>query len=145
MEGLRITNKLSEMDFDGIHEFIRHSYWAKGMPATTLKKALENSLCFAVIDQEGHQRAFARLITDHATFAYLADVFVAEAYRGQGISKWLIEAVLSHSSAQGLRRILLATEDAHGLYQQFGFNEVTVEEARTLMQIRDPNVYLSEL
>jgi len=125
----RVSSELSEMDFDVIHGFIANSYWAQGMPAALLQKALSNSLCFGVFDKDNQQLAFARLITDKATFAY----------RGLGLSKMMMAAIMEHPDLQGLRRIMLATRDAHGLYAQFGFKAVDTPE--TLMQIRLENPY----
>lgn len=142
MKDYRITCQLNEMDFATIHGFIASSYWAQGMPSDTLQKALANSLCFAVLDSQQHTLAFARVITDKATFAYLADVFVVENERGKGISKYLVEYIVAHEELQGLRRFMLATQDAHGLYEKFGFNLVDKAESTSLMQIRDPDVYL---
>lgn len=122
-----------------IHDYLsRSSYWAEGVPADIVARSIEGSLCFGVYDG-GRQIGFARMITDKATFAYLADVFIDEAYRGNGLAKWLMECILSHPDLQGLRRILLATRDAHGLYAQFGFHPL----ARTdrWMEIHDPAVY----
>lgn len=136
----RVSSELSEMDFDVIHGFISNSYWAQGMPAALLQKALSNSLCFGVFDKDNQQLAFARLITDKATFAYLADVFVLESHRGLGLSKMMMAAIMEYPDLQGLRRIMLATRDAHGLYAQFSFKAVDAPE--TLMQIRFENPYL---
>jgi len=136
----RVSSELSEMDFDVIHGFIANSYWAQGMPAALLQKALSNSLCFGVFDKDNQQLAFARLITDKATFAYLADVFVLESHRGLGLSKMMMAAIMEHPELQGLRRIMLATRDAHGLYAQFGFG--AVDHPETLMQIRLEKPYL---
>lgn len=136
----RVSSELSEMDFDVIHGFISNSYWAQGMPAALLQKALSNSLCFGVFDKDNQQLAFARLITDKATFAYLADVFVLESHRGLGLSKMMMATIMEHPDLQGLRRIMLATRDAHGLYAQFGFG--AVDHPETLMQIRLENAYL---
>ncbi|WP_448556385.1 GNAT family N-acetyltransferase [Thalassotalea montiporae] len=144
MNGYRISYQLADMDFEVIHGFISSSYWAKGMPATTLHKALANSLCFAVLNQQEQTLAFARVITDKATFAYLADVFVLESERGKGLSKYLVEHIVSHEDLQGLRRFMLATQDAHSLYEKFGFNSVDENESKSLMQIRDPDVYLAK-
>ena len=130
----------AEMDFEVIHGFISNSYWAQGMPKALLRKALANSMCFAVLDSQAKQGAFGRLITDKATFAYLADVFVLESHRGLGLSKLMMTSIMEHPDLQGLRRIMLATRDAHGLYAQFGFNAVDTPE--TLMQIRLENPYL---
>jgi N-acetylglutamate synthase-like GNAT family acetyltransferase len=136
----RVSTEQSEMDFEVIHGFISNSYWAQGMPKALLRKALANSLCFGVFNQDNQQVAFARLITDKATFAYLADVFVLESHRGLGLSKLMMASIMAHPELQGLRRIMLATRDAHGLYAQFGFNAVDTPE--TLMQIRLENPYL---
>ncbi|EGT3625151.1 GNAT family N-acetyltransferase [Morganella morganii] len=136
----RVSTEQSEMDFEVIHGFISNSYWAQGMPKALLRKALANSLCFGVFDKDKQQVAFGRLITDKATFAYLADVFVLESHRGLGLSKLMMASIMEHPELQGLRRIMLATRDAHGLYAQFGFNAVDTPE--TLMQIRLENPYL---
>ena len=141
--GYRVSTDQAEMNLEVIHGFISNSYWAQGMPKALLQKALANSLCFGVFDKDNQQVAFGRLITDKATFAYLADVFVLESHRGLGLSKLMITAILEHPELQGLRRIMLATRDAHGLYAQFGFNAVDTPEM--LMQIRPakPYQYLS--
>lgn len=123
--GYRISSQTQDMNVNIIHGFISHSYWAKDIPLTLMKTAIENSLCFGIFDQDNQQVAFARMITDRATFAYLSDVFVVEQHRGKGLSKWLIQAILAHPELQGIRRMLLATSDAHGLYQQFGFKALT--------------------
>lgn len=141
MQGFRITNSLDEMDLNAIYLFISNSYWAQGIPKELFEKALRNSLCFAVFDATNQQVGFARVITDRATFAYLADVFVVEKHRGKGISKWLISEILSYGELQGLRRMMLATRDAHGLYEQFGFSPI--EPVENFMQIWKPKVYQS--
>tara|TARA_B100000586_G_C20034663_1_gene394840 strand:+ start:625 stop:1053 length:429 start_codon:yes stop_codon:yes gene_type:complete len=134
-----ITNHLPEMDFQTIHEFIRNSYWAKNIPVATLHKALENSLCFAALDEQQNTIGFARMITDRATFGYLADVFVLPAWQGRGVSRKILDAVVTHPDLQGLRRFMLATKDAHGLYKKYGFSPV--EDASPLMQIWQPDIY----
>jgi GNAT superfamily N-acetyltransferase len=104
-----------------IHDFLSNrSYWAEGRPLEVVRRALANALCFGLYER-GRQVGLARVVTDRATFAWLCDVFVLEAYRGRGLSKWLIACVLSHPALRGLRRILLGTRDAHGLYERFGF------------------------
>ncbi|TDO95909.1 GNAT family N-acetyltransferase [Marinomonas balearica] len=130
-------------DFDSIHSFLTDSYWAKNIPKETLKKAIENSLCFAIILESNppQQVGFARMITDKATFAYLADVFILEEHRGKGLSKRLMEHIVSHPDLQGLRRIMLATKDAHTLYSKYGFEPI--EQVSRLMQVWNPNVYLN--
>lgn len=143
MQGYRISTVFEEMDLDCIHQFISQSYWAKGVPRDTLDKAIRNSLCFGVFTDSNQQVAFARLITDKATFAYLADVFVLSEYRGNGISKWLVSEIVSHPDLQGLRRMILATRDAHGLYEQCGFKPI--EPVENFMQIWQPDVYQEKI
>lgn len=132
------TNK-ARLDIDYIHEYLStRSYWAENIPLDVVKKSIKGSLCFGIfIDKQ--QIGFARVITDMACFAYLADVFVDEKYRGLGLSKWLMEVIVSHPDLQGLRRFLLATRDAHGLYEQFGFSILSFPEK--WMHIHNPDVY----
>jgi N-acetylglutamate synthase-like GNAT family acetyltransferase len=127
------------MNLSVIHDFISSSYWATGIPLETLKTAIENSLCFGVFTNEGAQVGFARAITDTATFAYLADIFILEAHRGKGLSKWLMTVIMSHPHLQNLRRISLATRDAHELYKQFGFQALA--NPQTFMEVWRPDVY----
>lgn len=135
----RVTSSLADMDFQTIYAFIRTSYWAQNIPETTLIKALQNSVCFAVLTENNDTAGFARVITDKATFGYLADVFVLQDFRGQGVSRLLMDAVVAHPDLQGLRRFMLATRDAHGLYKKYGFTPV--EDASPLMQIWQPDIY----
>lgn len=139
IEGFRISSDYNDMDVDAIHVFLSRSYWAKGIPKATLRKSMWNSVCFGVFDSSGAQVGFARTITDSATFAYLADVYILEAHRGKGLSKWLISEVLAHPELQGLRRILLASLDARGLYDKFGFKALATPE--TFMEVWTPDVY----
>jgi N-acetylglutamate synthase-like GNAT family acetyltransferase len=139
MEGYKISSNLDDMDMAVIHDYITRSYWAKGIPKTVLNKAMQNSLCFGVFTTPGEQIGFARMISDSATFAYLADVFILDAHRGRGLGKWLLGTILAHPDLQGLRRITLATLDAHGLYEQFGFKSLS--SPNRLMEILDPDVY----
>ena len=139
MNEFRVTTNIEEMDFEKIYRFISNSYWAKGIPKKIMIKAIENSLSFAVINTNNQLIGFARMITDRATFAYLADVFIEKEYRGLGLSRFLVSAIISHSELQGLRRVMLATKDAHGLYEKFGFERI--ENQEMLMQILQPNVY----
>ncbi len=136
-----ISTDRSRLDIGVIHGFLTESYWAKGVPVSVVQKSIENSLCFGVYDTTSavQQIGFARAITDYATFAYLADVFILEPHRGKGLSKWLISCILAHPELQGLRRWMLATRDAHGLYRQFGFE--AVEGSTRLMAITNPDVY----
>lgn len=139
MQGFKISTDKQELDLDVIHDFVSKSYWAAGIPKDTMQQAINNSLCFGVYKDNGEQVGFARLITDSATFAYLADVFILEECRGLGLSKLLMDSVINHSSVPGLRRMMLATRDAHGLYAQYGFEEVVNPEI--LMQKWQPNIY----
>jgi GNAT superfamily N-acetyltransferase len=115
-----ITTDRDRLDIEAIHDFLVRSYWSPGVPIDTVKRAIANSLCFGVFHGQ-EQIGLARVITDKATFAYLADVYILDSHRGKGLSKWLLEVMQSHEDLQGLRRFMLATRDAHGLYAQFGF------------------------
>ena len=118
-----ISTDPNRLDLPLIHEFLSNSYWAKGRPMEVVERSIENSLCFGAYHND-RQIAFARLITDRAVFAYLADVFVIEKYRGRGISTMLISEVLKHPDIQGVQITLLATKDARNLYEKFGFKRV---------------------
>jgi GNAT superfamily N-acetyltransferase len=133
-----ISTDPARLDLAVIHDFLTNSYWAKGIPLTTVRKSIEHSLCFGVYD-ENRQVGLARVVTDYATFAYLADVFILASHRGQGLSKWLMECVVGHPDLQGLRRWLLMTRDAHGLYQKVGFRSLPSPE--WVMEILDRDVY----
>ncbi|KAA3440121.1 GNAT family N-acetyltransferase [Rufibacter hautae] len=126
------------LQLDTIHKFLSQAYWSKGIPRQVVKRAIDHSLCVGVY-YEGKQAAFARLVTDYTTFAYLCDVFVLEEYRGNGLSKWMLKAFRAHPELQGLRRWMLATEDAHDLYTQFGFEPLPHPER--FMQLHTPNIY----
>lgn len=122
-----------------VHGYLaEESYWAKNIPREVVADAIANSLCFALLHQ-GMQVGFARVITDRATIAYLGDVFVLSAYRGKGLSKWLMECIMDHPELQGLRRWILLTGDAHGLYEKFGFTRAAAPEK--WMEKFDPLVY----
>lgn len=108
------------LDIDVICGFLSRSYWAGNRPRAVIAKSIQYSLSFGLYDGE-RQIGFARVVSDHATFAYLMDVFIEEGYRGLGLGKWLLQCIFSHPELQGLRRWGLATSDAHGLYSQFGF------------------------
>jgi GNAT superfamily N-acetyltransferase len=118
-----VSTDRSLLDLQVIHGYLSTSYWAAGVPEEVVGQSIENSLNFGVYRGE-EQVGFARVVTDRATFAYLADVFVLEAHRGQGLGKWLVEVVLSHPDLQGLRRWMLATRDAHDLYRRYAFTEL---------------------
>ena len=126
-DGYVISTDPARLDVDVIHRFLTESYWAAGVPRDVVKRSIEQSLPFGLYT-ENRQIGFARVITDRATFAYLADVFVLDEFRGEGLGKWLIEVVVSHSELAGLRRWMLATRDAHGLYRKSGFTELSQPE-----------------
>jgi GNAT superfamily N-acetyltransferase len=133
-----VTCDPARMDRALIAEFLASTYWAKGIPAATVERSLANSLCFALLEGD-RQIGFARVISDYTTIALLNDVFVLPAYRGRGLAKWLMECVTSHSELQGLRRWILATRDAHGLYGKFGFTPLKKPEV--FMERHNPDVY----
>ena len=141
-DGFLISTDPARLDLDMIHRFLTHSYWARGIPREVVARSIEHSLCFGIYD-EGRARlprpaseagggaplaGFARVISDFATFAYLGDVFVMDAYRGRGLGRWLMESIVDHPRLEGLRRWMLVTRDAHGLYSKFGFRPVKAPE-----------------
>lgn len=138
MNEFTITFDQSRFDVDAIHAFLTEAYWCVGIPHEVVRKAIEGSLCIgALADQQ--QVGFARLVTDRATFGYLADVYVLPAYRGQGLSYRMLNALFDHPDVQGLRRMLLATRDAHGLYAKFGFTPLAAPPR--FMELHKPDVY----
>jgi GNAT superfamily N-acetyltransferase len=119
-----ISTDTRRLNVDVIHNFLSNeSYWSPGIPRAIVERAIHNSLCFGVYHHTA-QVGFARVVTDRSTFALLADLFILSAHRGKGLSKWLMGCVVGHADLQGLRRLLLLTSDAHGLYRQFGFHEL---------------------
>lgn len=137
---IKISTDKSKLDLSIIHDYLANqSYWAKGIPLEIVKKSIENSICFGIYESE-KQIGFARVISDCATFAYLCDVFVLEEYRGKGVSKFLMKCILQNPDFQGLRRWSLATYDAHGLYEQFGFKLISRPDRA--MEILNMDVYL---
>ena len=130
-----ISTDRARLDVALVHEFLRTSYWAEGRRRSVVERSIEHSLCFGVYHL-GRQVAFARVVSDRAVFAYLMDVFVVPEFRGRGISKALMRAVLDHPDLQNLRLFLLATRDAHGLYERFGFGPLA--EPERMMAIRNP-------
>ncbi|MFT5286184.1 MAG: GNAT superfamily N-acetyltransferase [Planctomycetota bacterium] len=134
-----VSTDREQMDLDLIYSNLARSYWAKDIPKETVARSMEHSLCIGVFDRDHSQVAFGRVITDFATFAYIGDVFVIEACRGKGIGKLIMRSIMELSELQGLRRMILATRDAHGLYVQFGFSELA--NPTQLMEIRDSEIY----
>jgi len=138
MASYEITSDKARLDIDAIHGFLSQSYWCAGIPRAVVERAIANSVCFGAF-HEGRQVAFARVVTDKATFAYLADVYVLPEHRGRGLSRRLMEHLIGHPELQGLRRMLLATRDAHGLYAKFGFTPLAAPQR--LMELHRPDVY----
>lgn len=133
-----ISTDNNRLDTRTIHDFIANqSYWAQGRPIETMQRALDNSLNFGLYRND-QQIGFARVVTDYATFAWIADVFVLPEHRGRGLSKWLMELILSHPELQGFRRWVLATKDAHSLYARFGF--IALHRPERWMERPDPNM-----
>jgi GNAT superfamily N-acetyltransferase len=134
-----ITTDVAKVDIDVVHQFLsEHSYWAQGIPRETVERSARHSICFSVLHEDA-LIGFARVTSDRATVAYVGDVFVLPAHRGKGISKWLMECIAGHPDLLGLRRWMLATADAQGLYSQFGFTPL--KAPARWMEKHDPNVY----
>ena len=134
-----ISTDRSRVDVEAVHRFLSgDSYWSPGIPLEVVRRGIENSLPFGVY-RDREQVGFARVTTDFATFAYLADVYVLDAVRGQGLGKWLVETIMTHPELQGLRRWMLVTRDAHGLYARHGFTPLKAPER--VMERHDPDVY----
>jgi GNAT superfamily N-acetyltransferase len=133
-----ISTNRDALDLDVIHNSLADSYWAAGIPRDVVARSIQNSLCFGIYQQQ-QQVGFARVISDFATYAYIADVFVVDGFRGRGLGKWLMECIMAYPQLQHLRRWGLATRDAHGLYQQFGFSALTSPERH--MERYNQNVY----
>ena len=133
-----VSTEKGRLDLHMIHDYLTTSYWAAGIPFATVAHSIEHSLAFGIYTRD-QQIGFARVITDYATFAYIGDVFVLKAFRGQGLSKWLMEIIMAHPELQGLRRWILLTKDAHGLYKQYGFTSVNAPER--YMERFFPDVY----
>lgn len=133
-----ISTEKSKIDVDEVHQFLSHSYWAENVSKNIVQKSIDNSFCFGVYHYR-KQVGFARVISDFATFAYLADVFILPDDRGKGLSKWLMQVIVDHPKLDGLRRFTLATRDAHKLYSQFGFT--ALDKPDRWMQRHNPDVY----
>jgi GNAT superfamily N-acetyltransferase len=139
-DSYEISSDPARLDIDAIHAWLTHSYWSPGIPRGIVARAVTHSLCFGVyLRASGKQVGFARLVTDHATFAYLCDVYVLEDHQGRGLGKQLMRTVMQHPAVTGARRVMLATRDAHGLYRQCGFVDTTGNV--NLMEIVRPDIY----
>ncbi len=139
--GYEISTDASRLDLDFVHRELSQSYWSSGIPRSVVEKAIANSIVFGLYRDDGDQIGFARLVTDTATFAYLCDVIVKREERGQGLGKWLSECVTSHPGLQGLRRWVLATRDAHGLYGKTGWSHL--KDPGKFMERHFPDAYKS--
>lgn len=133
-----ISTDPGRIDLDVVHGFLSRAYWSEGIPRGVVERAIHNSLCFGMYT-DGKQVGFARAITDRATYAYLADVFILDSHQGRGLGTWLLEVIMAHPDLQGLRRWNLLTRDAHGLYRKFGFEAPRTPER--YMEISDPEIY----
>jgi GNAT superfamily N-acetyltransferase len=134
-----ISTNPERLNLDVIHNFLTHCYWAKGIPREVVARSIEHALCFGVYDGKGSQVGFARVISDFATIAYVGDVFVLETHRGRGLGKLLMQCITQHPALQNLRRWILTTRDAHGLYSQVGFTPVKAPER--YMELHNPLLY----
>jgi GNAT superfamily N-acetyltransferase len=135
-DGYVRSDNRARLDFAAVHAALAASYWSPGVARETVERAAAGSLAFGLYAPTGEQVGYARVVTDRATFAYLADVYVLDAHRGRGLGRWLVEGVLAHPDLQGLRRWMLATRDAHGLYARLGFTPLPHPER--FMQRTDP-------
>lgn len=135
-----ISTDPARLDIGAMHAYLTRSYWSPGIPFATVQRAARHSLCFGLYARSnGDQVGLTRVVTDHATFAYLCDVYVLEAHRGRGLAKFMMRTVMAHPALAGARRTMLGTRDAHGLYAQFGFRAPPNDGV--LMQILRPDMY----
>jgi GNAT superfamily N-acetyltransferase len=137
-----ISTDRAKLDLDLVHGFLTTCYWAKGIPREVVARSIEHSLCFGIYHELGaklSQVGFARVTSDFATIAYLGDVFVLEPYRGRGLSRWMMECIMQHPQLQDLRRWILLTRDAHGLYSNFGFTAIKAPER--YMELHRADIY----
>ena len=140
-DGYTVSSDRARLDIDAVHAYLTACYWSTGIPRETVARAIAHSLGFGLYAPDGAQVGFARVVTDHATFAYLCDVYVLDAHRGRGLGEWLVGFALADPALQGLRRVILATRDAHGLYERFGFGAPRWPDA--YMDIVRPDIYRS--
>ena len=135
---LLVSTDKTMLDLDVIHDYLSRSYWSANVPREIVARSLEHAICFGVYDGQT-QVGFARVISDYATFAYLSDMFILEAHQRQGLGKWLLACIIAHPDLHGLRRWMLVTSDAQGLYERYGFR--TVEDGSNIMHILRLNIY----
>jgi GNAT superfamily N-acetyltransferase len=140
LAGYEISTDPARLDIVAMHAYLTRSYWSPGIPFATVERAARHSLCFGLYERaSGRQVGLTRVVTDHATFAYLCDVYVLEEHRGHGLGKLLMRTVMAHPALTGARRTMLGTRDAHGLYRQFGFSDAA--GTKVLMEILRPDMY----
>jgi GNAT superfamily N-acetyltransferase len=133
-DGYVVSTDPERLDRQAIHAYLETAYWSTGVPYEIVDRSIDRSLSFGLYAPGGEQAGFARVVTDSAVFAYLADVFVLDEHRGRGLGKWLVETVLSHPDLAGLRRWTLATADAHSLYERFGFRRADSDRLMELLR-----------
>jgi ribosomal protein S18 acetylase RimI-like enzyme len=134
----KISTDKNKLDLVAIHDFLSNrSYWAIGRSFETVKRSIENSLCFGMYDSAGKMIGFARVVSDYAVFAYIMDVFILEDHRNQGLGKHLMDKIMQHLNLQGLQRIMLSTRDAHGLYEKYGF-KITASADKIMEIVNKP-------
>jgi len=138
-DGYVLSDERERLDVDAIWAFLRTAYWSENVPRDVVERAIEGSLCVGLYDPDGKQVGFARAVTDSATFAWIADVYVLAEHRGRGLGIWLMEWLLAHAQMQGLRAVTLATRDAHELYERFGF--VREGDRRLVRQVPAAELY----
>ena len=139
-DGFRISDDPAAVDVAAVHAFLTEAYWSRGISRELVARAIAGSLPFSLL-RLGKQVGFARVITDRATYGYLADVYVLESFRGRGLGRWLVETIMAHPDLQGLRRIGLVTRDAHAMYRAVGFTALAAPDRH--MEISRPGLYLS--
>ena len=137
--GYEIDDDPARMDIDAIHGYLVTAYWSVGVPRDVVARAVANSYCVGAFDGDGKQVGLVRVVTDHATFAYLCDVYVLEAHRGRGLAKRMVAYAMARPDIGSLRRLMLLTQDAHGLYERFGFRPTATPER--VMEIRRADAY----
>jgi GNAT superfamily N-acetyltransferase len=137
--GYVVDDDPARLDLDVVHGYLRTAYWSPGVPREVVERAVANSVVAGLYDADGRQVGFARAVTDRATFAWIADVFVLESERGNGLGRFVVETLLAHPDLQGLRRLMLATADAHDLYRSYGFSDLS-EPSRFLARQTDPQI-----
>lgn len=138
-DGYEVSDDPARLDAEAVHAYLTRSYWSPRIPRETVERAASGSMPFGLYAEAGAQIGYARVVSDRATFAYLCDVFVLETFQGVGLGRWLVACVLAHPDLQGLRRWLLTTQDAHGLYEQVGFVRAPFPER--FMVIDRPRLY----